>query len=196
MSQEESISVKAKVYTTMEQAIEKIEEHKLHDICRVIGNNFQFYILVDDLDGNKFWHPFDGVHYQEALNANSAFKAGQQKYREKPLTAEDVEHMRNIMTAVATLSVLFEYTEEMIVQLTDNAIVKFAFDLYRRDVKKPDLKLSDLQPDDPEMGAYVSKVTFAFEEYKSLLEKVQSSVDEATTEAAKVPEEENHADNT
>ena len=186
--QEKSTSDKAKIYQTMEQAVEKINEHKLYDVCRVIANNFQFYLLVDDLDGNKFWHPFDGVHVQEAINVNKVFKTGQQQYREKPLTQEDVEAMRNIMTAVATLSVLFEYTDEQIIQLTDNAIVKFAFDLYKKDKGCPDLKFTEADPDDADLAAYVTKVTFVFEEYRSLIEKVQASVDEAKTDINKVPE--------
>ena len=186
--QEKSTSDKTKVYQTMEYAIEQIENHQLHDVCRVIANNFQFYILVDDLDGNKFWHPFDGIHVEEAINANKAFKAGQQKYREDPLTQEDVESMRNIMTAVATLSVLFEYTEEQIVQLTDSAIVKFAFDLYKRDTKNAELKFSDINLENSELAAYVTKVTFVFEEYRNLIMKVQASVDEAKSDINKVPE--------
>ena len=186
--QEKSTSDKTKVYQTMEHAIEQIENHQLHDVCRVIANNFQFYILVDDLDGNKFWHPFAGIHVEEAINANKAFKAGQQKYREDPLTQEDVESMRNIMTAVATLSVLFEYTEEQIVQLTDSAIVKFAFDLYKRDTKNAELKFSDINLENSELAAYVTKVTFVFEEYRNLIMKVQASVDEAKSDINKVPE--------
>ena len=186
--QEKSTSDKTKVYQTMEYAIEQIENHQLHDVCRVIANNFQFYILVDDLDVNKFWHPFDGIHEEEAINANKAFKAGQQKYREDPLTQEDVESMRNIMTAVATLSVLFECTDEQIVQLTDSAIVKFAFDLYKRDTKNAELKFSDINLENSELAAYVTKVTFVFEEYRNLIMKVQASVDEAKSDINKVPE--------
>lgn len=188
--QEKSTSESTKVYQSMESAIANIKNHKLGDVCRVLEENFQFYLLVDDLDGNKFWHPFDGVHLEEALNVNKTFKAGQKKYREHPLTSEDVEAMRNIMTAVATLSVLFEYTDDEIVQLTDNAIVKFAFDLYKRDLKKPkELKLTDMSPEDQELAAYVTKVTFVFEEYRDIISKVQASVEEAKTDANKVKED-------
>ena len=186
---EKTNKVKIKVYSTMDDANEAIDKHKLHDVCRVIANKFQFYVLVDDMDGNKFWHPFDGVHLGEALMVNDAFKAGQKKYRESPLSQQDVEDMRNIMTAVATLGVLFEYTEEDILKITDSAIVKLAFNIYKRDEKKdPSLKLSNMEHNDPVLGAYVAKVTFVFNEYSEMLAKIHASVDEATTEADKVPE--------
>ena len=190
--EEKSTSKSDKVYQSMDSAIAEIKNHKLGDVCRIISENFQFYLLVDDLDGNKFWHPFDGVHLEEALNVNKAFKVGQKKYRQNPLTSDDVEAMRIIMTAVATLSVLFEYTDEEIVQLTDNAIVKFAFDLYKRDLNKPkDLKLTDVGLDDQELAAYVTKVTFVFEEYRDIISKVQASVEEAKTDVHKVEENAN-----
>ena len=186
---QEETAQPAKIYTTLEKAMADVNNHQLYDVCRVVGDGFQFYILVDDLDGNKFWMKFDGVHRDEAINVNKTFKAGQQQYRDRPLTMEDVESMRNIMTAVATLAVLFEYDEQAITDITFSAIVKFAFDLYRKDNKKPDLKLSDMPQDDPELAAYVTKVTFAFEEYRQLVDKVQASVDEATKEATNLPED-------
>ena len=190
MSQEKLTSGNIKVYSSLDKAHENIDKHQLHDVCRIVGENFQFYILMDDIDGNKFWSKFDGVHKEEAIHANKAFKAGQQKFRDDPLSAADVEQMRNIMTAVATLSVLFEYSQEDIEHLTGNAIVKFAFDLYKRDLKKPDsLKLQDMPADDVELAAYVTKVSFVFEEYSELLNKVKASVEEATTEINKLPDE-------
>jgi len=181
-----------KVYSTMDDAVAAIEKHNLHDVCRVIANKFQFYVLVDDLDGNKFWHPFDGVHLGEALMVNQAFKSGQEKYREHPLSQQDVEDMRNILTAVATLAQLFDYTDEDVVKLTDSAIVKLAFNIYKRDEKKPQsLKLSDMEPKDPVLGAYVAKISFVFNEYSQILSKIDASVEEATVEAAKLPEDNN-----
>ena len=83
-----------------------------------------------------------------------------------------------------------EYSQEDIEHLTGNAIVKFAFDLYKRDLKKPDsLKLQDMTADDVELAAYVTKVSFVFEEYSELLSKVKASVEEATTEIHKLPDE-------
>lgn len=188
-----SAQANAKLYPTLDAALDAIDSHKLHDTCRVVANNFQFYILVDDADGNKFWHPFDGVHLKEAIMANEAFKEGQRKYRENPLSAQDVEDMRNVMTAIATLAVLFEYKDEEVISLTDHAIVRLAFNIYKRDEKKDEsFKFADLKPEDhPKLGAYVTKVTFAFEAYQLMVAKVQASVDEAKTDVHKLPEDDN-----
>ena len=185
--------ISIKVYSTIDDARDNIGNHQLHDVCRVIADKFQYYVLVDDIDGHKFWHPFDGVHLGEALMVNDAFKAGQKKYRDNPMTQQDVEDMRNILTAVATLAELFEYDEEAITTITDSAIVKFAFNLYKRDEKKPpELKLKDMEPKDPVLGSYVAKVTFVFNEYSEMLAKVTASVEEAVTDAAKLSEGDNN----
>ena len=188
-----SAQANAKLYQTLDSAISAIDSHKLHDVCRVIANNFQFYILVDNADGDKFWHPFDGVHVKEAIMANEAFKEGQRKYRENPLSAQDVEDMRNVMTAIATLAVLFEYKDEEVIALTDHAIVRLAFNLYKRDEKKDEsFKFTDIKSEDnPKIGAYVTKVAFAFEAYQQMVDKVKASVDEAKTDVNKLPEDDN-----
>jgi len=191
MSSEKSTSenpLNTKIYNTLEQATDNIPNHKLGDVCRVVSDNFTFFVLVDDLDGNKFWHPFDGVNVEEALMANRVFKAGQKKLRENPFSPADVEALKNVLLAVNIISQLFEYDKDAIVTLTDNAIVRFSFNMYKRDTKQKDLKIEDLDATSEEFAAYVSATAFMFKEFSDMMDQIRANVEEAKTDIHKVPE--------
>lgn len=159
--------------------IELEKTAELHKVVRVVDKAFRPYILLDDIDGNRFWNPINGTK-EYTIDTNEKFKKAQVLYKENPPTAEEVSNLREVVTAISVLCGYLELGEETAGNLLDNVIVKFSYELYKR-VKDPNAKLEDLR-ENADLAVYINMTTCLIKSFLEIRDQVKASVEQAMNE--------------
>ena len=173
----------APLLLTNKEMLDQSTTLELQTICRGKEQDLKFYILLDDIHGNRFWQEFDGINKDDVVRQNKIFKMGQEKFADHPCSQEEVRDIRDIVIAISTLAGLFEYSENDTMLLLDNAVVKYAYNVYKKRTGYTDT-IQSLETNE-EFLSFITVISYYIKEYFEMLGAVKESVEQATVEQAK-----------
>ena len=109
------------------------DKHPLETIIRVKDENYRTYILLEDVDGNKYWRPYGGEKIEEVRAFHKWELEAQKKFKDEKRSNEEIDFLRNILMSVWMVSKFFELDEDMVNEFMGETITRISMKWYCKD---------------------------------------------------------------
>jgi len=172
---------------TLDELNKLIDTTEIGTIYTVVGENNADYILVDDINGHKYWSNCNGKNKEECLKFNDWFKEGQKMFQNEAAPKEFLEKMREVMLAISVLGNFYTWDEETVAHLVDTAIVKLAYERFCT-VKGYTGDIASLEGNG-EFHPYIHMITLYAKSFLALVQEVRANAEQAQEDKQTIPEE-------
>ena len=156
------------------------------DAVELVDCDGEVVVLLDDIDGDRHWQKAKGRAIEEVLKLNEWYKDGQRKFRNDAAPREFLDQMREVLLAISVLSNFYEWTDDIVGTLIDNAIVKLAFVRYCQ-VTEFKGDISELEHSN-DFAGYVQMVTVYAKTFTDIVVAVRQSAEQTATDISNLPE--------
>ena len=154
---------------------DEADKHPVETIIKVKDENFRPYILLLDVDNNKYWRPYGGEKIEDIRIFHKWELEAQKKFKNEHRSTDELDYLRNILMSIWVLSNFFGFEEEMVNELMAGAITKIATKWYCTD-KKLDEKTINVEEHDEQLKIYFSLASFYVSSFFATMTQMSSMV--------------------
>ena len=154
---------------------DEADKHPVETIIKVKDENFRPYILLLDVDNNKYWRPYGGEKIEDIRVFHKWELEAQRKFKDEHRSTDELDYLRNILMSIWVLSNFFGFEEEMVNELMAGAITKIATKWYCAD-NKLDEKTINVEEHDEQLKIYFSLASFYVSSFFATMTQMSSMV--------------------
>ena len=158
----------------------RIDEFDVDTIIMASDEMFRPYILLLDIDNNKYWRPYGGEKIEDVHKFHEWEIEAQRHFKEKARSQEEIDYFRNAMLAIGLLSDLLnlnqENDESFAKQLIESAVFAIAMRWYCKDKGLDYRKFIPSQETETDMNIYYQLAMFYATSFVNTMQLVKDNI--------------------
>lgn len=153
-----------------------LDKHPLETIVRVKNENFRPYILLDDVDGNKYWRPYGGESIDDIRKFHKWELDAQKKFKDEKRSDDEVDFLRNILMSVWMVSQFFELDQDTVNEFIGETITRISIKWLCKD-KSLDEKTFSVESHEEDLKVYFHLASFYVTSFFATMTELAGGLD-------------------
>ena len=161
------------------ELVNEADKHPLETVMIVKDENNRPYILLDDIDGNKYWRPYGGESKENIRLFHKWELEAQRKFKDEKRSNDEVDFLRNILMSVWMVSQFFELDEDTVNDFMGETITRISMKWFCKD-KGLDEKTLNPEDHEEDLKIYFSLASFYVTSFFATITEITGGLDPST----------------
>jgi hypothetical protein len=158
----------------------RINEFDVDTIIMASDEMFRPYILLLDIDGNKYWRPYGGESIEDIHRFHKWEIEAQRHFKDKARSQDEIDYFRNAMLSIGLLTDLLSLNqdkeESIASQLVESAVFAIAMRWYCKDKGLDHRKFVPSSETEEDMNVYYQLAMFYANSFANTIQLVKDNI--------------------